>query len=193
MTWKTQMKHFDVLIPGDIVRQRCQELGEEISSHYNGEPLIAVGILRGCFLFYAELLRHLKCPAACDFMFVSSYGNSMKSSGAVKIERDLEMDIAGAHVLLVDDIVDTGQTLTNLSRMLKTRKPKSIEICSMLNKTAERVTDINVRFKAFDVDNHFVVGFGLDYRQQFRNMDFIGKLKDGHQAYLDQYIDGLGL
>lgn len=191
MDWVSQTDHFDVLISGDTVRDRCCELGEEISNYYGEESLIAVGILRGCFMFYGELLRCLKCPTASDFMFVSSYGNAMKSSGSVKIERDLEMDITGSHVLLIDDIVDTGQTLSNLREMLKVRKPKSVEICTMLNKTAHRVTDVDVKFKAFDIDNHFVVGFGLDYRQQFRNMDFIGKLKEGRQPLLDQYVDRL--
>ena len=193
MDWDRPTEHFDELVSGEAVRARCKELGQEISQHYGNEPLVAVGILRGCFMFFGELVRNLHCPAATDFMFVSSYGNAMKSSGTVKIERDLEMDIASQHVLLIDDIVDTGRTLSNLVKMLKVRKPKSIEVCAMLDKKSQRRAEVDVKFSAFDIDNHFVVGFGLDYRQQFRNMDFIGKLKEGHQPLLDEYLDSLGL
>ena len=140
-------------------------------------------------MFYSELIKNMKCPTQVDFMYVSSYGNAMSSSGVVKIEKDLQTNIAGRHVLLIDDIIDSGLTLHNLREMLMVRKPKSIKICALLDKKAPRKIAVEADYKAFEVDNHFVVGFGLDYRQFFRNMDFIGKLKDGRQDELDKLIE----
>ena len=140
-------------------------------------------------MFYSELIKNLKCPTQVDFMYVSSYGNAMSSSGVVKIEKDLQTNISGRHVLLIDDIIDSGLTLHNLREMLMVRKPKSIKICTLLDKKVTRKIDVEADYKAFDVDNYFVVGFGLDYRQFFRNMDFIGKLKDGRQDELDKLIE----
>ena len=131
-------------------------------------------------LFFSRLI---------DFMFVSSYGDAQVSSGSVKIERDLQTDIRGKHVLLIDDIVDTGATLSSLMETLNVRKPKSVEVCTMLDKDVPRKTPVDVKFSAFSIPNHFVVGFGLDYRQCFRNMDFVGKLKDGMQGGLDGVVE----
>jgi hypoxanthine phosphoribosyltransferase len=181
--------YFDILISGNQVRTRCQELAKTISSYYGDEPVVAVGILRGCCFFHATLLPFLTCPVLIDFMFVSSYGDALVSSGSVKIERDLQTDISGKHVLLIDDIVDTGSTLSNLVETLKVRKPKSVEICTMLDKDIVRTSPVDIRFSAFPIPNHFVVGFGLDYRQCFRNMDFVGKLKDGKQGALDEVVE----
>ena len=140
-------------------------------------------------MFYSELIKNMNCPTQVDFMYVSSYGNAMSSTGVVKIEKDLQTNIAGRHVLLIDDIIDSGLTLHNLREMLMVRKPKSIKICALLDKKAPRKIAVEADYKAFEVDNHFVVGFGLDYRQFFRNMDFIGKLKDGRQDELDKLIE----
>jgi len=184
-------EHFDVMISPEEVARRTAELGTQISNDYGEEPVVAVGILRGCVMFYSQLLKSMACPTLLDFMYVSSYGDSMKSSGSVKIERDLQTEIEGKHVLLIDDIVDTGLTLSNLKRMLQTRGPKSIKICTMLDKKEARSNPIEVDYSAFSIENYFVVGYGLDYRQYFRNMNFIGRLKNGHQAILDKWIDQL--
>ncbi len=181
----------DVLISREEIEARAKTLGEEISRHYGEEPIIAVGILRGCIFFFTELLKYVTCPLKVDFMVVSSYGDSQESSGNIKIDRDLKESIQGEHVLIVDDIVDTGQTLQSLGRLLETRRPKSLKVCSMLDKPAGRKTEIGVDFVGFTIENHFVVGYGLDYKQYYRNVDFIGRLKDGMQPAFDAHIDSL--
>lgn len=184
-------KHFEVMINRTSIESRAKELAQQISTEYLTEGLVAVGILRGCFMFYSELIKNMSCPTQIDFMYVSSYGNAMSSSGVVKIEKDLQTNIAGKNVLLIDDIIDSGLTLHNLREMLLVRKPKSIKICTLLDKKIPRKIDVEADYKAFEIEDHFVVGFGLDYRQFFRNMDFIGKLKDGHQPKLDRLIESL--
>ena len=184
-------KHFEVMINRTSIESRAKELAKQISTEYLTEGLVAVGILRGCFMFYSELIKNMSCPTQIDFMYVSSYGNAMSSSGVVKIEKDLQTNIAGKNVLLIDDIIDSGLTLHNLREMLLVRKPKSIKICTLLDKKIPRKIDVEADYKAFEIEDHFVVGFGLDYRQFFRNMDFIGKLKDGHQPKLDRLIESL--
>lgn len=184
-------KHFEVMINRTSIESRTKELAKQISTEYLTEGLVAVGILRGCFMFYSELIKNMSCPTQIDFMYVSSYGNAMSSSGVVKIEKDLQTNIAGKNVLLIDDIIDSGLTLHNLREMLLVRKPKSIKICTLLDKKIPRKIDVEADYKAFEIEDHFVVGFGLDYRQFFRNMDFIGKLKDGHQQELDRLIESL--
>lgn len=179
---------FETLIPEDKILQRCKELGAEITEKYKEDGVIAVGILRGCTLFYTELVKHIHCPVVFDFMFVSSYGNEMVSSGVVKIERDLETNIKGKNVLLIDDIIDTGRTLANLQDVLKVRSPKSVDICTMLDKKVKRESFVHVDFNAFEIDDCFVVGYGLDYKQFYRNMPYIGKLIDGKQPDLDQFL-----
>ena len=181
--------NFEVMLPRETIESRTKELAEQISAEYMTEGVVAVGILRGCFMFYSELVKNMVCPTQVDFMYVSSYGNATSSSGVVKIEKDLQTNIAGRHVLLIDDIIDSGLTLHNLREMLMVRKPKSIKICTLLDKKVSRKIAVEADFKAFDVDNYFVVGFGLDYQQFFRNMDFIGKLKDGRQGELDRLIE----
>jgi hypoxanthine phosphoribosyltransferase len=182
---------FDILFSQEQIEARCKELGKQISEHYKDEPIVAVGILRGCYLFYSDLLKHIKSPALIDYMYVSSYGDEKTSSGRVKIERDLQTDITDKHILLIDDIIDSGLTLANLVELLKVRKPKSISIATMLNKKCCRKIDIEVAFSGFDVDNHFLVGYGLDYKQYYRNMNFIGKLKTGMETELEQYVNSL--
>ena len=182
-------ENFEVMLPRETIESRTKELADQISAEYESEGVVAVGILRGCFMFYSELIKNMKCPTQVDFMYVSSYGNATASSGVVKIEKDLQTNIADRHVLLIDDIIDSGLTLHNLREMLMVRKPKSIKICTLLDKKVPRKIDVEADYKAFDVDNHFVVGFGLDYKQFFRNMDFIGKLKDGRQEQLDKLIE----
>ncbi|PCJ20608.1 MAG: hypoxanthine phosphoribosyltransferase [Candidatus Cloacimonadota bacterium] len=180
---------FEPLISEKEILKRCEELGALITEKYKEDGLVAVGILRGCTLFYTELVKHIHCPLVFDFMFVSSYGNEMVSSGVVKIEKDLETNIKNKHVLLIDDIIDTGKTLANLKEMLQARNPKSIEFCTMLDKKAKRESFVDVKFSAFDIDDCFVVGYGLDYKQFYRNMPFIGKLIDGKQPELDKFLE----
>lgn len=183
-------ENFEVMIPRASIESRTKELAQQISKEYP-EGLVAVGILRGCFMFYSELIKNMDCPTQIDFMYVSSYGNAMSSSGVVKIEKDLQTNIANKHVLLIDDIIDSGLTLHNLREMLRVRKPKSIKICTLLDKKIPRKIDVEADYTAFEIEDHFVVGFGLDYRQFFRNMEFIGKLKDGRQGELDRLIESL--
>lgn len=182
---------FDVLYSQEQIEARCRELGKEISAHYGSEPLIAVGIMRGCMFFFTEVLKSVTTPLKVDFMVVSSYGDGQKSTGTIKFERDMKEDIRGYHVLLVDDVVDTGLTLSSLKEMLALRQPKSIRICSMLNKPTAHKVPVCVDFTGFNIEKQFVVGYGLDYKQFYRNMNFIGKLKDGMQPVLDSHIESL--
>lgn len=184
-------QNFDVMLTRAAVESRTKELAEQLSHEYESEGVVAVGILRGCFMFYSELIKNMCCPTQVDFMYVSSYGDALSSSGVVKIEKDLQTNIAGKHVLLIDDIIDSGLTLYNLREMLQVRKPKSIKICTLLDKKITRKINVEADFKAFEIEDYFVVGFGLDYRQFFRNMDFIGKLKEGRQGELDRLINSL--
>tara|TARA_B100000674_G_scaffold466436_1_gene450423 strand:- start:2745 stop:3326 length:582 start_codon:yes stop_codon:yes gene_type:complete len=182
-------ENFEVMLSRETIESRTKELAEKISAEYSTEGVVAVGILRGCFMFFSELIKNMNCPTQVDFMYVSSYGDAATSSGVVKIEKDLQTNIAGRHVLLIDDIIDSGLTLHNLREMLMVRKPKSIKICTLLDKKVPRKIAVEADYKAFDVENYFVVGFGLDYKQFFRNMNFIGKLKDGRQDELDRLIE----
>jgi hypoxanthine phosphoribosyltransferase len=182
---------FDVLFTRQEIENRCLELGAEISRTYGQEPLIAVGIMRGCMFFFTEILKHVTTPLKLDFMVVSSYGDGQTSSGQIKFERDLKEDIRGYHVLIVDDVVDTGLTLSSLLEMLKLRNPRSLKICTMLDKPASHKVPLHVDFAGFSIEKHFVVGYGLDYKQFYRNMNFIGKLKEGKQPLLDAHINSL--
>ncbi len=166
-----------VLIPEDEIAQRVQELGQQITTDYAGKEPILVGVLRGAFLFLADLVRNLQIPVVLDFMAVASYGSGTQTTGVVKILKDLEEDIAGRDVILVEDIIDTGLSLHYLTEILQARKPASLKTCVLLDKPGSRRIPIQADYVGFQIPNVFVVGYGLDYCQQFRHLPYIGVLK----------------
>jgi len=166
-----------VLISTERLHERIKELGEEITADYADKEILMIGVLRGAVIFMADLARAIKIPVALDFMAVSSYGSGTSSSGVVRILKDLDEDIAGKHVLIVEDIIDSGLTLKYLLENLKSRKPASIKICTLLNKPERRKADVTIDYNGFTVPDYFVVGYGLDYAEKYRNLPFIGILK----------------
>jgi len=166
-----------VLLTEDQILARVRQLGEEISRDYAGKELLVVGILKGAVIFMADLVRCLTVPARLDFMAVSSYGASSKSSGVVRILKDLEQNISGLHVLVVEDIVDTGLTLNYLRENLCTRDPASLKICTLLDKPDRRQVAVQVDYNGFVIPDEFVVGYGLDYDGRYRNLRDILVLK----------------
>lgn len=171
-------QHVDkVLISKEELQQKVKELAKEITKDYKGKDLLLVGILRGAVVFLADLAREISIPVALDFMAVSSYGTATKTSGVVRILKDLDEDIKGRNVLLVEDIVDTGLTLKYLLKNLKSRKPASLEICTLLKKELKKEPSFNVKYQGFVIPDEFVVGYGLDYREKYRNLPSICTLK----------------
>jgi hypoxanthine phosphoribosyltransferase len=166
-----------VLVNSEDIREGVLRLSERINEDYKGKSLLLVGILRGAVVFLSDLMRHLKLPCEIDFMEVSSYGAGTSSSGVVRILKDLREDITGRHVLIVEDIIDTGLTLDYLHRVLLARKPASLEICSLLSKPSRRKVDIGVKYLGFEVPDEFVVGYGIDYAGHYRNLRDIRALK----------------
>ena len=178
MKKKIEPYEIESLISEKEIKKRLSELASDINHFYaNTSKLIVVGLLRGSFIFIADLVRELKIPVEIDFMTVSSYGNSMESSNNVKILTDLNTDIKNLDVLLVEDIIDTGHTLDQVIKILKNRKPNSLEICCLLNKYSRRETNINSKWSGFDIPDEFVVGYGIDFAQDNRHLPFIGKVK----------------
>lgn len=167
-----------VLISEDEIGQKVRELGRAISEDYAGENLVLVSVLRGAILFVADLIRVISIPLTIDFMAISSYGPSTETSGVVKVIKDLEENIVGKHVLIVEDIIDTGLTLNYLIKNLKSREPASLDVCVLLDKSARRIVyNLPIKYKGFDIPDVFVVGYGLDYQQKYRNLPFVGILK----------------
>ena len=167
----------DTLISEKEIKKRIIELGKDVNLFYKEtKKLLVVGLLRGSFVFIADLVRELKIPVEVDFMTASSYGNSMQSSNNIRILTDLNTDIKNLDVLLVEDIIDTGHTLNQVIKLLKSRKPKSLEVCCLLNKFSRRETDIETKWVGFDIPDEFVVGYGIDYAQDNRQLPFIGKV-----------------
>ena len=165
----------EILIPEKALKARVQELGEEISKDYAGKKILAICILRGGVMFLTDLIRHIKPPVAIDFMGVSSYGvGSRSSDGEVRITLDLTTSIAGRHVLIVEDIIDSGNTLSSVIELLRTRNPASLEVCTLLNKVSRREVDVPIKYCGFDIPDKFVFGYGLDMDEYFRNLPFIG-------------------
>ncbi len=160
------------------IQEKVQELGNQISEDYKGKKLMLVGVLKGSVLFMADLMRSITIPCEIDFMSVSSYGDDTSSSGRVRILKDLDKDIAGYDLIIVEDILDSGKTLSYLKNLLLTRNPASISICTLLEKPERKSSAINADYSGFDVPNEFVVGYGLDYAQKYRNLPFIGVLKE---------------
>ncbi len=160
------------------IQARVRDMAGEISGDYGPEGVFLIGILKGAFMFLADLARSITIPVRFDFMACSSYGSSRKTSGIVRILKDLDTDIRGKDVLVVEDIIDTGLTLSYLLKNLKAREPASLEICSLLNKKrVEGKVDLPIKYEGFSIPDVFVVGYGLDYDEQFRNLPYIAKLK----------------
>ena len=168
----------DVLITADELQARIRELGREITDDYAGRDLLLVGVLKGAVFFMADLMRNLRVPCEIDFMAISSYGASTDSSGVVRILKDLDINIEGRHVLVVEDIIDSGLTLSYLVRNLESREPASLEVCALLTKTARREIEVDVRYVGFEIPNRFVIGYGLDFAERYRNLPYVGVLHD---------------
>ena len=164
----------DVFISKEKIQERIKELAEVISKDYNGEEVIVVGVLNGCFMFCADLLRELDLPVITEFMAASSYGEGTTTSGQVDILLDIKTDIKGKNVLFVEDIVDTGHTFKKILEMIKTRGPKSVKIASLLSKPARREHQIDIDYLAFEIEDKFVVGYGLDLGGKYRELPYIG-------------------
>lgn len=171
-----------VLISEEEVERRVCEMGVQISKDYNGEAVHLVSVLRGGVFFTCELAKRLTVPVSLDFMSVSSYGMDTKSSGVVKVVKDLDDAIEGKNVLVVEDIVDSGRTLRYLLDNLKSRKPKSLKLCTLLDKPERRVVDVHVDYTGFEIPDEFVVGYGLDYMQRYRNFPYVGVIELDNQA-----------
>ncbi|OSN09553.1 hypoxanthine phosphoribosyltransferase [Lonsdalea iberica] len=173
------MKHtVDVMISEQDIKARVAELGRQISAHYQNSQsdMVLVGLLRGSFIFMADLCRTLEVSHEVDFMTASSYGNSMNSTRDVKILKDLDEDIRGKDVLIVEDIIDSGNTLSRVREILQLRGPKSLAICTLLDKPSRREVDVPVEWVGFSIEDEFVVGYGIDYAQHYRHLPYIGKV-----------------
>jgi hypoxanthine phosphoribosyltransferase len=166
----------EILIPEDRLQERICELGAQISRDYAGQNLLLLAVLKGSILFLSDLMRSITVPHSIDFMATSSYGAGTESSGVVRILKDLDEPIEGRNVLIVEDIIDTGHTLNYLLRVLRARMPQSLRICTLLNKPGRREVDVPVDYIGFDIPNEFVLGFGLDYAELYRNLPYIAVL-----------------
>ncbi len=168
-------EHVRVLIPEEQVVEKIKEVAAQISADYAGKPIHLICILKGGAMFMCELAKRLQNDdISLDFMSVSSYGGGTTSSGIVKIVKDLDEPLEGKNVLIVEDIIDTGHTLNHLTKLLQDRKPNSIEICTLLNKPSRREKEVPVKYSCFEIPDEFVVGYGLDYDQRYRNLPYIG-------------------
>ncbi len=172
-----QEKIEEILIPENQIQKKIEELGNKISKDYQGKELICIGVLRGAIIFLADLARYIRVPMLIDFISISSYGASTESSGVVRILKDLDENIEKKNILIVEDIVDTGLTLDYLIRMLKSRNPASLRVCTLLNKKERRQIDVPIDYSGFDIPDKFVVGYGLDFNGLYRNIPYILVLK----------------
>ena len=166
----------DVLVQADDLQHRVRALGAEISRDYEGRELLLVGVLKGAIFFLSDLMRHIDVPCEVDFMAVASYGSATDSSGVVRILKDLDAAIEGRHVLIVEDIVDSGLTLQYLLRSLQARNPASLEVCALLTKPERRKVDLPTRYVGFEIPNRFAIGYGLDHAERFRNLPYVASL-----------------
>jgi len=164
------------IVTQEEMRMRIRELGRQISNDFEGKDLVLVGILKGAYAFYADLARAIRLPLQVDFLVVTSYGKKSRPSGKVKMVTDLSEDIAGRDVLLVEDIVDSGLTVQYLVKTLSKRKPKTIRVCTLLSKPARRKVDVHIDYIGFEIPNKYVVGYGLDYQQKYRNLPYLAVL-----------------
>ena len=167
----------EILLSQEQIAKKVGELGKQISNDYAGKEILMIGVLRGAVLFMADLARAITVPVSLDFMAVSSYGSSTTSSGVVRILKDLDESVQGKHILVVEDIIDTGLTLNYLLDNLKSREPASIKLCTLLNKPDRRKATVNIDYNGFTIPDEFVIGYGLDYAEKYRNLPFIGILK----------------
>ncbi len=170
-------EHVEIMLTEEEVDRKIQELGDRISKDYAGKSVHLVCVLKGGSFFMCELAKRITVPVSLDFMSVSSYGGDTKSSGVVKIVKDLDEPLNGKNVLVIEDIVDSGRTLSYLLEMLKDRKPESLKLCTLLDKPDRRVVDVKVDYTGFEIPDEFVVGYGLDYDQKYRNLPYIGVVK----------------
>jgi hypoxanthine phosphoribosyltransferase len=168
----------EILIEEAELQRRIAELGRQLSEDYAGKDLLLIGVLKGAVFFMADLMRHVTVPCEVDFMAISSYGASTDSSGIVRILKDLDLNIEGRDVLVVEDIIDSGLTLSYLTRTLEARHPASLEVCTLLTKPERREVDVPVRYVGFEIPNRFVIGYGLDFAERYRNLPFVGVLHD---------------
>jgi hypoxanthine phosphoribosyltransferase len=166
----------EILIDEETLSARIAELGAEVCADYQGRDLLLIGVLKGAVFFMADLMRHLTVPCEVDFMAISSYGDSTDSSGIVRILKDLDINIEGRDVLVVEDIIDSGLTLSYLMRNLESREPASLEVCALMTKPARREIDVPVRYIGFEIPNRFVVGYGLDFGERYRNLPYVAVL-----------------
>ncbi|MCS7223508.1 MAG: hypoxanthine phosphoribosyltransferase [Armatimonadetes bacterium] len=166
-----------ILLTEEQIRKRVMEIGEKVSEHYQGKDLHLVCVLRGAVVFLADLMRHITIPCSCDFIAIASYGADTKSSGVVRILKDLDDSVQGRHILIVEDIVDTGLTLNYILRLIRSRNPASVRVCALLDKPERRVVPVEIDYLGFTIPNRFVVGYGLDFGQRYRNLPFIGVLR----------------
>ncbi len=168
----------DVIFDAETIRRRVVELGQEIGEYYDNGDLLLVGLLKGSFMFLSDLARAIPRPHQLDFLVAASYGSAKKSSGHVRLHYDSEADVAGKRVLFVEDIVDSGATLNQLVRLFETRDPSSLDVCALLHKRVAKSLQYEPRFVGFDAPPDFLVGYGLDYAEDFRHLPFIAALKD---------------
>ena len=165
-----------VVVSQAIIQKKVRELANKISDDYNGKELVLIGVLKGGFVFLADLAREITIPVAVDFISVSSYGSSSKSSGVVRILKDIDIDISNKHLLLVEDLIDTGLTLSHLKELFRTRNPKSIKVCTILDKPSKRLIELPVEYPGIEIPDKFVVGYGLDYAEKYRNLPEVYEL-----------------
>ncbi len=166
----------EILVDEETLRNRVAELGEEVSRDYAGRDLLLIGVLKGAVFFMADLMRSITVPCEIDFMAISSYGAQTDSSGVVRILKDLDINIEGREVLVVEDIIDSGLTLSYLMRNLEARQPASLEVCALMTKPERREIDVPVRYIGFEIPNRFVIGYGLDFAERYRNLPYVGVL-----------------
>ena len=166
-----------ILFTEEQIKARVEELGKQISADFKGEDIVVIGLLKGCFMFIADLMRAIDTNVAVDFMVVSSYGSGVVSSGEIKVRKDYSIDIEGKNVLVIDDILDTGRTLAFVKDYLIVKSPQTIKLCTLLDKPERKTSKVEVDYVGFSVPDEFVVGYGLDYDEKYRNLPFIGVLK----------------
>lgn len=164
----------EVIISEDKLKNRIQELGKQITNDYKNKKLLVIGVLKGCFVFMADLIREINLPCEIDFMYITSYNKNTISSGVINIVKDLSIDISGYDLLIIEDILDTGLTLETLCTLLQTRKPNSMKICTLLDKPSRRKSNIYADYVGFVIEDNFVIGYGLDYAEEYRNLPYIG-------------------
>jgi hypoxanthine phosphoribosyltransferase len=168
----------EILIDEETLQARIAELGADVARDYRERDLLLVGVLKGAIFFMADLMRRIELPCEVDFMAISSYGAGVDSSGVVRILKDLDVSVEGRNVLIVEDIVDSGLTLSYLLRNLEARHPASLEVCALLTKPERRANDVDCRYVGFEIPNRFVIGYGLDFAERYRNLPYIGVLRD---------------